>query len=66
VISLSGGGKILGETSSNKQRFQRFHVERFSPKKLNEIDSIEQFRVEVSNRFAALEGLDAEVETNSA
>jgi hypothetical protein len=33
---------------------------------LNDVESKEQFRVEVSNRFAALEDLDAEVEINSA
>jgi hypothetical protein len=30
------------------------------------IMELEQFRVEVSNRFAALEDLDTEVEINSA
>jgi hypothetical protein len=39
-------------------------MERFNFKKLNEVEGKEQFRVEVSNRFAALE--DAEVEINSA
>jgi hypothetical protein len=41
-------------------------MERFNLKKVNEVGSKEQFRVEVSNRFAALEGLDTEVEINSA
>jgi hypothetical protein len=35
-------------------------------KKLNDVVGKEQFRVEVSNRFAALEALDTEVEINSA
>jgi hypothetical protein len=39
---------------------------RFSLKKLNEQEGKEQFRVEISNRFSVLEGLDAEVEINSA
>jgi hypothetical protein len=39
---------------------------RFNLKKLNEVEGKEQFRVEVSNGFAALEDLDAEVEINSA
>jgi hypothetical protein len=39
---------------------------RFNLKKLNQIEGKEQFRAEVSNRFAALEDLDAEVEINSA
>jgi hypothetical protein len=41
-------------------------MERFNLKKLNVVEGNEQFRVEVSNRFAALENLDTEVEINSA
>jgi hypothetical protein len=41
-------------------------MERFNLKKLKEIEGKEQFRVEVSNRFAAQEDLDTEVEINSA
>jgi hypothetical protein len=36
-------------------------MERFNLKKLNEVEGHEQFCVEVSNRFAALESLNAEV-----
>jgi hypothetical protein len=41
-------------------------MERFNLKKINEVEGKEHFRVEVSNRFTALEDLDAEVEINSA
>jgi hypothetical protein len=41
-------------------------MERFNLKKLNGVEGKVQFRVEVSNRFAALEDLDMEVEINSA
>jgi hypothetical protein len=41
-------------------------MERFHFKKLNDVEGKEQFRVEVSNRFVALEDLDTEVEINSA
>jgi hypothetical protein len=41
-------------------------MERLNLKKLNEVEGKEQFCVEYSNRFAALEYLDAEVEINSA
>jgi hypothetical protein len=41
-------------------------MERFNLKTLNEVESKGQYRDEVSNRFAALEDLDAEVEINSA
>jgi hypothetical protein len=37
-------------------------MERFNLKKLNEIEGKVQNYVEVSNRFAALEDLDAEME----
>jgi hypothetical protein len=37
-------------------------MERFNLKKLNEVKGKEKSRVEVSNRFTALEDLDAEVE----
>jgi hypothetical protein len=36
-------------------------MERFNLKELNEIEGKEQYRVEDSNRFAALEDLDTEV-----
>jgi hypothetical protein len=44
----------------NKQGSHKFHMERTDLKKLNEVG--EKYRVEVSNRFAALEDLDAEVD----
>jgi hypothetical protein len=47
--------KVRERLAVNKQRSQRFHMERFNLKKLNEEEGKEQFRVEVSNRFAALE-----------
>jgi hypothetical protein len=50
----------------NKQRSHKFHMERFNLKKLNEVESKEQYRVKVSNRFTALEDLDADMEINSA
>jgi hypothetical protein len=40
-------------------------MERFNLKKLNEVEGKEKYRVEVSNRLAALEDLDAEVEMNT-
>jgi hypothetical protein len=40
-------------------------MDRFNLKKLNQVEGKEQFRVEVSNKFAALEDLDAGVEINS-
>jgi hypothetical protein len=39
-------------------------MERFNLKKLNEVEGKEQYRVDISNRFAALENLDAEADNN--
>jgi hypothetical protein len=41
-------------------------MERFNLKNLMEVECKEQYRVEASNRFKALEDLNAEVEINSA
>jgi hypothetical protein len=49
----------------NKQEWHKFHTGRFNLKKLNEVECKEKYRVEVSNRFAAWENLDAEVEINT-
>jgi hypothetical protein len=58
--------KVRERLAVNKQKSQIFHMERFNLKKLNEVEGKEQFHVEVSNRFSALEDMDAEVEINSA
>jgi hypothetical protein len=41
-------------------------METFNLRKLNEVEGKEQYCVGVSNRFAALEELDTEVEINRA
>jgi hypothetical protein len=58
--------KVRERLAVYKQRSHRFHLERFNLKTLNEVAGKGEFRVEVSNRFAALEDLDTEVEINSA
>jgi hypothetical protein len=40
-------------------------MKKFNLKTLNEVQAKEQYRVEVSNRFAALEDPDAEMDINS-
>jgi hypothetical protein len=57
--------KIRERIAVNKQGSHKFHMERFNLKKLNEVEVEEEYRVEVSNRFAALVDLDAEVEINT-
>jgi hypothetical protein len=49
-----------------QQTTHRVHMERFNLKKLNEVECKEQYRVQISNRFAALENLDTEVDINRA
>jgi hypothetical protein len=58
--------KVRQKVAVNKQRSQRFDMERFNLKKLNDVESKQQYCLEVSNRFAALEDVDTEVEINSA
>jgi hypothetical protein len=58
--------KVRERLAVNKQWSHRFHTQRFNLKKLNEVESKEQYCFEISNRFASLEGLDAEVKINSA
>jgi hypothetical protein len=41
-------------------------MERFNLKKLNKVEGKEQYWVEISNRFAALENLDAVVDISRA
>jgi hypothetical protein len=58
--------KVRERLAVNKQRSQRFDMERINLKELNEVEGKEQYHVEVSDRFAALEDLKVEVEINSA
>jgi hypothetical protein len=57
--------KIRERIAVNKQGKQKLHVEKFNLKKLNEVEGKEKYRVETSNRLAALEDLDAEVEIHT-
>jgi hypothetical protein len=50
--------KVWERLAVNKQRPQGCDMERFNLKKLNDVEGKEQFRVQVSNRFAGLEDLD--------
>jgi hypothetical protein len=50
----------------SKKRAHRDHMEKFNIKKLDEVEGKEQYHVEISNRFTALENLDTEVDVNKA
>jgi hypothetical protein len=58
--------KIRERLAVHKQRSHKFSMEIFNIKKLNKAESKAKYCAEVSNRFATLEDLDAEVEINSA
>jgi DNA primase len=58
--------KVRERLAVIKQGPHEFHMERFNLKKWNVVEGKEKCHTEVSNRFAALEDLDAEVEINSA
>jgi hypothetical protein len=58
--------KIRERLAVSKQTMHRVHTAKFNLKKLNEVAGKEQYRGEISNRFAALENLDTEVDINRA
>jgi hypothetical protein len=71
TLSKSVAKKHLVKTKDyhvkcDRQTTHRVIMERFNLKKLNEVEVKEQYHVEISNRFAALELLDAEVDINRA
>jgi hypothetical protein len=50
--------KVTQRLSVSTQTAQKFDMERFNLKKLNDVEIKEQYRVKISNRFAASENLD--------
>jgi hypothetical protein len=58
--------KLRDRISVSKRSRQKFDLERSDLKKLNDIEVKEKYRVEMSNRFAALESLDESFDINNA
>jgi hypothetical protein len=56
--------KFWENLAVSKQTMHKFHMERFNLKKLNEVEDKEQYQVEISRRFAALENLDDDADIN--
>ena len=50
----------------SRQREQKFNVGRFNLRKLNKLEVMKQYQIKISNRFAALENLSDNNDTNSA
>jgi len=58
--------KVRERLAVSKQAAQKFDGERFNPRKLNELEVIKQYQIEMSNRFAALENLSDNKDINRA
>jgi len=56
--------KVREKLAVGKQAAQRFHRQRFNLKKLNEPEVREQYNIEITNRFAALENSDDDEDVN--
>jgi hypothetical protein len=50
----------------SKQIAQKFDMQRFDLRKLNDAEVEEQYQVKITNRFAALENFDENVDMNRA
>jgi hypothetical protein len=57
--------KLKERISVSKRARQKFDLEKFDLKKLNDVEVKEEYQVEISNRFAALESLDERFDINN-
>jgi hypothetical protein len=58
--------KVWERLAVNKEAIQKFEVERFNLRKLNELEVRKQCQIKISNRFAALENLSDSENINRA
>jgi hypothetical protein len=58
--------KFRERLAVSKQAAQTFDAERFNLKKLSELEVRKQYRIKISNRFAALENLNVSEDINRA
>jgi hypothetical protein len=58
--------KLRERLSVIKRVAQKFDMQRFDLRKLNDADVKEQYQVKITNRFAALENRDDNVHMNTA
>ena len=56
--------KVRERSAVGKQAAQRFDSQRFNLGKLNELEVREQYHIEITNRFAALENLNEDEDVN--
>jgi hypothetical protein len=55
--------KVRERLSGSKRAAQNFDMDRFNLK-LNDVEDEERYEVKISNRFAAIENLDGDVDIN--
>jgi hypothetical protein len=58
--------KLRERISVSERARQKFDLERFDLKKLDDMEVKERHRAEISNRFAALESLDESFDIDNA
>jgi hypothetical protein len=58
--------KLRERISVSKRARQKFDLERFDLKNLDDVEVKEKYQVEIANRFAALESLDESFDMNNA
>jgi hypothetical protein len=58
--------KLREKISVSKRAKQKFDLERFDPKKFDDVVVKDKYQVEALNRFAASESLDESFDTNNA
>jgi len=56
--------KVRERLAVGKQAAQRFDRQRFNLRKLNEPEAREQYQIEITNRFAALENVNDDEDVN--
>ena len=56
--------KVRERLAVGKQAAQRFDRQRFNLRKLNEPEAREQYQIEITNRFAALENVNDDKDVN--
>jgi hypothetical protein len=64
ILTIIWWFQKLDRLSVSKQAAQKFYMERFSIKKLNDVEVKEEYQDKISNRFATLENLDNDLDIN--
>jgi hypothetical protein len=58
--------KLRERISVSKRARQKYDLERFDLRKLDDVEVKEKYQVEISNRYAGLESLDESFDINNA